>query len=66
MYDIHMAKQRYNQYLEVRQVATFESLRDHTGITVSELMRRMFDYCFQESVMNQIVPCMSGQLKTNH
>jgi len=62
MYIMHMVKKRYNQYMETYQIDKFESLRNQTGISVSELMRRMFDLCLTDNVVNQIIPCMSGQI----
>lgn len=32
------------------------------GLTASELFRRMLDYCHQDHILDQLVPCMSGQL----
>lgn len=44
------------------QQQSFDRLHGQTGLTKSELMRRMFDYCLQEFVINQLVPTMSGSL----
>ncbi len=42
-----------------------ERLRDLSEVTQlsqAELLRRMMDQCFQEKVLNELVPAMSGQL----
>jgi hypothetical protein len=52
----------YTQRLADRQIVSLEKLRDQAGISVSELMRRMIDYCLQEEEINHIVPCLSGRL----
>ncbi len=33
-----------------------------TGLSVAEILRRMVDFCFRDEVLNQLVPCMSGQV----
>ncbi len=54
---------RFNQYMPERQIEQFRALAQQTEIPVSELMRRMFDHCFREEVLNTIVPALSGRLE---
>ncbi len=49
-------------HLPTRQKEEFQNLSNETGEPIAELMRRMFDYCFQERVLNELVPAMSGSL----
>lgn len=37
-------------------------IRDYTGLTISEFTRRLYDYAFQERVLNEVIPSMSGRL----
>lgn len=48
-----------------RQVELFQDLAKDTGINISELKRRMYDFCFQERVINEIIPSMSGNIQIN-
>lgn len=57
-----MTKQQYNLRMEREQLEALSQLRQQTGITVSELMRKMVVYCTQGQVINEVIPCMSGQL----
>lgn len=52
----------YNQRMPERQIDALRALREQTGLSVSELIRRMFDYCIRDHVFNEIVPAMSGQV----
>lgn len=38
-------------------------IRDYAGLTISEFTRRLYDYAFQERVLNEVIPSMSGSLK---
>ncbi len=46
-------------------VSGLARLRDQTGITVSELLRKMLDNFLCEPKLNQIIPACSGQMNTN-
>ncbi len=37
-------------------------MSDQTELSVSELLRRMVDHCFQPAVTNDMLPCMSGRI----
>lgn len=54
---------RHNQFLLERQLEQFKTLSELTEISVSELMRRMFDHCLRADVLNTIVPAMSGHME---
>ena len=47
------------------QEEMLENLLRQTGLTFSEYARRLFDYGFQERVLNETIPSMSGQLQVN-
>ncbi|MDE2095640.1 MAG: hypothetical protein KGL39_00155 [Patescibacteria group bacterium] len=53
----------YNLYLPDPQWERLQALSDHTDMTGAEIIRKVVDYGFQESVLNQIIPWMSGSLK---
>lgn len=57
-----MGMKRFNLYLPDQHLKRFEELSRQTGLPVAELMRRMYDHGFEERNLNQLVPCMSGQL----
>lgn len=40
-------------------------LSDKTDLSFSELMRRWIDYGLQETVLNEVIPSMSGNLQIN-
>lgn len=46
-----------------RYVDNFQNLAKETGITVSELKRRMYDFCFQEKILNEMLPSLSGSIQ---
>lgn len=54
---------QYSHWIPDQQMARLRSVSTETGITVSELMRRMYDYCLQGKVLNELVPAMSGQIQ---
>jgi hypothetical protein len=54
---------QYSHWIPDRQMDAFRDLQLQTGVTVSETMRRMYDFCFSEPVMNQLFPSMSGQIR---
>lgn len=58
------AMRHLNVQVPDRHRDKMETLQSQTGLTLSELMRRMFDYCLQPQVLNMLVPCMSGQMQT--
>ncbi len=41
-----------------------QSVSEQTELTTAELLRRAFDYVFQDKILNEIVPSMSGQINT--
>ena len=47
--------------LPERQKDELRRRSEMTGLSVSELLRRMIDHCCQETVMNSLVPSMSGR-----
>ena len=53
---------RFDLVIPDRFARTFESLARQTDLSQAELMRRMWDYCFQPHVLNQLIPCLSGRL----
>lgn len=55
-----MGMNKFLLHMPERQLNTFYKLSEDTGLAVAELMRRMYDYCLQESVLCSLVPCMSG------
>ncbi len=54
--------EKLNQYVLDHQAASFRQLKVETGYPVAEIMRRMFDHCFQDKVLNAIFPSMSGRI----
>ena len=53
---------RFDLYVTSQQREEIRIRSEQTGLTAAELLRRMMDYCSQETVMNQLVPNMSGYL----
>jgi len=51
-----------NVFLTEDQGTKILALKDFTGLNLSELTRRLFDYCLQEHRLNDIVPSMSGKM----
>lgn len=49
-----------NSYIPDRQGVELQSLRERSGLSLSEIIRRLIDYGLQERVLNEIVPSMSG------
>ena len=45
-----------------RQMGMLREVSEQTSLSVSEVMRRMYDHCLQPVVLNQLVPSMSGQI----
>jgi hypothetical protein len=63
MYVGRMLNVRFNHFWSERQADTLELLKEQTGLTKSEIIRRMFDYCCSAEVLNTLVPAMSGHLR---
>lgn len=57
-----MLNRRYQQVWTGHQADELERLKQLTGLPKTEIIRRMFDHCVQESVLNQLVPTLSGSL----
>ena len=53
-----MIKFLFNQPAERRE--DFRRLSECTGLPVAEAMRRMHDYCLQDSVLDRLFPNLSG------
>lgn len=51
-----------NFFLPERQDAGLRSVAEQTGLSYSELLRRMVDNCLQSQTLNQLVPSMSGKI----
>ena len=45
-----------------RRMEALRRVSSQAGLTMSELLRRMMDHCFQERVVNELVPAMSGTI----
>jgi hypothetical protein len=58
--------QRMNFILPDRYAQELRQVAQQTGLTLTEVLRRMMDHCLQGPVLNQLVPCMSGSLVTNN
>lgn len=48
-----------------RQMSDLRELSTITELSMSELLRRMVDYCVRTEAMDRVVPCMSGRLQVN-
>lgn len=48
--------------IPMRQQDAIRDLHEQTGLGMSELVRRMFDFCLSQPTLNQLVPNMSGQI----
>lgn len=46
-----------------RQKQQLLEAKEQTGLSLSELLRRMMDHCLTTGVMNELVPSMSGRLE---
>ena len=53
---------QFNFLVSERQQGDVKNLASQTGLTASELMRRLIDAARTPTVFNLIVPAMSGQL----
>lgn len=51
-----------NVFLTQAQGEVLCSLKERTGLTLSELTRRFLDSCLQEQKLNELIPFMSGRL----
>ena len=51
------------QHLPEQQVKALHDLKELTGLTMTELSRRMIEHCLKEQVLNEVLPCLSGQLR---
>lgn len=40
---------------------TLHRVSEQSQLSISDLVRRMVDYCVKEPILNEVVPCMSGQ-----
>lgn len=54
---------RCNYTLGERHDRVLHQLSAQTGTSMSEWVRRMLDYCTQPRVLNEMVPCLSGQIQ---
>lgn len=54
----------FTLYVHERHMEDFRSLSAQTGEPMAEIMRRLWDYGLRPHVLNEIIPCMSGQLET--
>lgn len=54
----------FTLYVPERQLDEFRHLSAVTDEPIAEIMRRVWDYGLRETVLNEIIPCMSGQLGT--
>jgi hypothetical protein len=48
-----------------RQIEALKDLKVQTGITSSEWLRRMIDYCLQDQILNQLAPALSGHISVS-
>ena len=53
---------RYCLFLPEHRIEHLQALSLQTGISAAEVVRRTLDFALQETVLNQLVPTMSGQL----
>ncbi len=51
---------RYNQFLTESQFAHLHAAHALTGLTCSEIFRRMLDHCCQQETFNVLFPSVSG------
>lgn len=49
-----------------RQGEALHELAEKTGLSISELVRRMVDHCSREQILNELVPSSSGYLRIQH
>lgn len=54
-----------NSYIPDRQGQELQSLKERSGLSLSELIRRILDNSLREHVLNDIIPPMSGHLNIN-
>lgn len=52
----------FNFYLPERQMQRLRSVSSQTDLSVSELMRLMFEHGLQPKVLNRLLPTCSGQI----
>jgi hypothetical protein len=57
-----MSTYHLNCFLTPSQGEAIISLKEQSGLNLSELTRRMFDYCLQEHRLNELIPSMSGRM----
>ena len=50
-------------WLREDQKGCFLYLRDVSGVSSCELMRRMFDLCMNEGTLNELLPLASGCIR---
>lgn len=53
---------QFNLYLTNDEKKSLSILSDKSGLKKAELMRRMIDYCFQDWVLDKLIPHVSGTI----
>lgn len=50
-------------HLPTQQKQMLISVSEQTGLSYAEWLRKMIPYCMQSSVLNELMPSMSGYIK---
>lgn len=58
-----MLNHRFNHMWSSGQAHALEQIKEATGLTKSEIVRRMFDYCCSSEQLNRLAPAFSGQIQ---
>ncbi len=58
-----MLNHRFNHMWSSGQAFMLEQIKDATGLTKSEIVRRMFDHCCSSEQLNRLCPAYSGQIQ---
>lgn len=51
-----MGMRQYNQFMTSDSLEFLHEVSDETGLTVSEIVRRMVDHCSRASVLYVVIP----------
>lgn len=58
-----MSMKLQNLLMPARQPIALRIISDQIGLTVSETMRRMVDYCLRPEVFYEVIPAVSGMVR---
>ncbi len=53
---------RFNMFVPDKLIDNYRDAADKAGVSVAEVLRRLMDFGYQETVMNSLFPSISGHI----